>query len=46
MLVSAVFVELVIAVESLPTKPTLGMPPESALIYGPRIVIPESLMFP
>ena len=43
-LVSAMCVQLVIAVESLPTKPALRMAPEAALVDGPRIVVSKLLM--
>lgn len=39
MLVPAVCVELVVAVESLPTEAALGMALEAALVDGSRVVV-------
>lgn len=46
MFISTMCVELVITIEPLHTKSTLGMPLESTLIYGTRIVVAKLLMFP
>lgn len=45
-LVPAVCIQLIVAVESLLAKAALWMAPETCLIFGPRVVITESFVFP
>ena len=45
-LVSAMSIELVIAIKSRPTETTFRMTLEAALIYRTRIVVSKTLMFP
>ena len=45
MFISAVGIELIISIETLSTKTTLGMPFEAALVHGTRIVVTKLFMF-
>lgn len=46
MFLSAVRIQLIVAVESLSTETTLGMPFESTLVNSPRIIVSELLVLP
>ena len=46
MLLSAMYIELIVAIESFFAKSTFGVTFESTLIYGTRIVVSKSFVFP
>lgn len=45
MLVPAMRIKLVVAIEPLSTEPAFWMPFETALVYGARMVVSELFMF-
>lgn len=46
MLIPAMRIQLVVAIEPLYAKATFWMPFEPALVYSPRMIVSEFFMFP